>query len=110
MDAKCPYCPKPLFGNGPLVRVGPGQHAHRGCRLRAENEEGHFVDAPCVQCNERLSRCLCCPGCGGREHSNGADCETCAYYQIRRGGPDPAFAARNIDDIVGHAVDEGVIT
>lgn len=110
MNTNCPYnCGIPLLSHGALVRVGVNQHAHRGCYVCGENEARHFEDLPCVRCCEDLSRCQCCPNCAAREHSGYKDCETCEDYQWKHNGPDPAFAAKHLDEIVGQAVDEGVL-
>jgi hypothetical protein len=103
MNTNCKYCNNPLLNGGCLVRVGVGEHAHRPCWLRGENEERHFEDMPCVQCKERLSECMCCPSCGGREHSNYSDCLTCEDYQQRL--PSHEYAKRHPEIVRAVAVD-----
>lgn len=103
----CVICLKPLLSSdsGPFVRVGKNRHAHRSCLLAEQNEEGHFTDAPCVQCHKRLSECQCCPKCAAPDHSNGEECGVCYDYQMDNCGPDPAFAEKHRDEIYDGVVD-----
>jgi hypothetical protein len=50
----CPYCDNPLLGSdGPLVRIGPNQHAHRACLEHEEQRVDRMVEADIDYLKER---------------------------------------------------------